>query len=335
MDVQPDPGPSSTSASTMADTSMELPDIDVDDPFNVEFIPVLTDADGEKLYSNSSLSTLQAVSLLFAWFSAFPGISKESFGRLLLILHSFLLPPGNTLPTSYAAALCLLKPYLSPVTEYHCCINDCIVYRNSGAGSFEKLCSCPVCGAPRYQSDGLSPQKRFKYLSIKTRLQRFFGNRNMSELMQKHGQSSSLSVVTNIHQSTAWREWYSYSGVFKGESRSVSFALCTDGLNPFAHGKAQYSMWPIFLVPLNLPLQVRIKPGAMFLTGIIPGPKEPKNMDSYLDIVVYDISNCIWCIPKWKLFTEGKYSFTCSGLPRAEQGFQKSRYDVYVHVYWH
>ena len=34
---------------------------------------------------------------------------------------------------------------------------------------------------------------------------------------------------------------------------------------------------------------MRIKPGAMFLTGIIPGPKEPKNMDPYLDIVVDDI----------------------------------------------
>lgn len=79
------------------------------------------------------------------------------------------------------------------------------------------------------------------------------------------------------------------SGVFQGESRSITFALCTDGLNPFSNENTRYSMWPMFLVPLNMPQSVRMKSGSMFLAAIIPGPKEPKNMDPCIDVLVDDI----------------------------------------------
>lgn len=247
--------------------------------------------ENEKLYPESTLSIIQAITLLFSWFSAFPGMSKESFSQLLLLLHTFFLPCGNKLPSTYSKAHKLLEPYLSPVTEYHCCINDCIVYRNSSAGQFANHHFCPVCDESRFQSDGVTPQKRFKYISVSSRLRRMYSNGKTSELMQQHLNPfcESQSILPNLHSSTAWKEWFDAKGMFKGDSRSVSFALCTDGLNPFTHEKTQYSMWPIFIIPLNLPLSLRIKPGAMYLTGIIPGPNEPKNMDPYLDIVVDDI----------------------------------------------
>ena len=45
-------------------------------------------------------------------------------------------------------------------------------------------------------------------------------------------------------------------------------------------------MWPIFLFVLNLPSQMWKKPNSMLLTGIIPGPGEPKDFDPYIDVVV-------------------------------------------------
>lgn len=75
-------------------------------------------------------------------------------------------------------------------------------------------------------------------------------------------------------------------GVFNGDNRAVSFAICADGLNPFAKDKNTYSMCPIFLIPLNLPHHLRKMSGAMMLCGIIPGPGEPKDMDPYVDVVV-------------------------------------------------
>ena len=73
----------------------------------------------ERLFSDAQLSTIQAVTMLFTWFSTFPGISKEAFNKLLSLLHDFILPSGNNLPANYSEAKKMIDPYLSPVTEYH------------------------------------------------------------------------------------------------------------------------------------------------------------------------------------------------------------------------
>lgn len=62
-----------------------------------------------------------------------------------------------------------------------------------------------------------------------------------------------------------------------------------DGLNPYAHEKTTYSTCPMSLVVLNLPHHIRIKAGSMLLTGLIPGPKEPKETDPYVDVLVDDV----------------------------------------------
>ena len=48
-------------------------------------------------------------------------------------------------------------------------------------------------------------------------------------------------------------------------------------------------MWPIVLFPLNLPAHVRKLSSSMMLVGIIPGPKEMKCIDPYLDVIADDI----------------------------------------------
>ena len=62
-----------------------------------------------------------------------------------------------------------------------------------------------------------------------------------------------------------------------------------DGLNPYAHEKTTYSTCPMSLVVMNLPHHLRIMAGSMLLTRLIPGPKEPKNTDPYVDVLVDDV----------------------------------------------
>ncbi len=99
------------------------------------YVPDFKDND-DRLFSDAQLSTIQAVTMMFTWFSTFPGISKEAFNKLLSLLHDFILPSGNNLPANYREAKKMIDPYLSPITEYHCCINDCIIYRDSRDGKF-------------------------------------------------------------------------------------------------------------------------------------------------------------------------------------------------------
>ena len=69
----------------------------------------------------------------------------------------------------------------------------------------------------------------------------------------------------------------------------MSFGICADGLNPFSKEKVSYSMWPIVLFPLNLPGSVRKLSTSLMLARIIPGPKEAKNIDPYMEIIIDNV----------------------------------------------
>ena len=96
-------------------------------------------------------------------------------------------------------------------------------------------------------------------------------------------------MISSIHQSEAWKEWYGQNGYFNGEPQAVSFGLCLDGTNPFSHDRISYSMCPITLIPLNLPETVRKCCASTVLVGIIPGPNEARNLDAYIDVLVDEV----------------------------------------------
>lgn len=83
---------------------------------------------------------------------------------------------------------------------------------------------------------------------------------------------------------------YDATGPFKGDPRGISFGFCTDGTNPYSKEKISYSMWPIMLSLLNLPLHLRNVRGSILLAGIIPGKDEPQNLDPYIKLLVDEIT---------------------------------------------
>ena len=130
------------------------------------------------------------------------------------------------------------------------------------------------------------------YLPIGPRLVRLFGTANLSQIVQAHGlHSSENQHINDIHSSTAWKLAYSNDGQFEGDCRAISFAVNTDGVNPFSHNKISYSMWPIILTVLNLPRSVHHSFANVWLAGIVPGnkSKEPNNLDPYLSILVDEL----------------------------------------------
>lgn len=241
------------------------------------------------LYEGSPTTVLHALVKHFHWFTDHPGISKEALSAVLATEYS-LLPPGNSLPSSYDAALRAINPYLVQPVIFDVCENDCIIFRREHA----HLTECPKCFAPRYISEQSHISRRhFTYLPLKPRLTRFFGTANLAGVLQSHATTnlSHSGAIFDIHQSEAWREAYSGSGIFKGDPQGVSLALCTDGVNPFAHNRVTYSMWPVMLTLLNLPRNLRNRFASILLVGIIPanGTKEPQNLNPYLDVLVDEL----------------------------------------------
>jgi hypothetical protein len=223
-------------------------------------------------------------------FCSSPGTSKESFSRLLKVLNGFILPDGNSLPSSYREALSVIKHLIIPVQKHDCCINDCIIFRDCQEGNFKELSECPECNEARYHPGSEVARKVFKYIPLEPRLKRMFRNQKVSSDLQSHLTSNtSTTCISDIHQSQPWMSMYHAAGPFQGDACGISLSVCTDGMNPFSKEKVAYSMSPIVLTILNLPRHTRNLPGSMLLVGIIPGNKEPSNMDPYLDILVDEI----------------------------------------------
>lgn len=197
--------------------------------------------------------------------------------------HHSILPPGNVLPDSFDRAIKVIEPFLVKPLLFHCCPNDCIVYR----GDYAELDQCPMCGASRYIRSHI-PAKPFTYLPIGPRLVRLFGTSNLAQIVQSHS-SEFCSLMYDIQDSPTWRNMYNKDGIFLGDPRGISLSLCTDGVNPFQKDHVTYSMWPIVLTILNLPRDVRQLFSNLMLVGIVPGPSEPTSLNPYLEIVVDEI----------------------------------------------
>ena len=81
---------------------------------------------------------------------------------------------------------------------------------------------------------------------------------------------------------------------FAIESRNVRLGLCTDGFQPFGQTGQQYSSWPVIVSPYNLPPWMCMKDEYMFLSIIVPGPRNPKEkLDVFLQPLIAELKH-LW-----------------------------------------
>jgi hypothetical protein len=74
----------------------------------------------------------------------------------------------------------------------------------------------------------------------------------------------------------AWQALDHFDPKFARDPRSVHLGLSTDGFHPHSTDSSMYSCWLVFVMPYNLPPNICLKQGFIFLSLVIPGPKEPK-----------------------------------------------------------
>ncbi|KAL6312664.1 hypothetical protein AAG906_018929 [Vitis piasezkii] len=153
---------------------------------------------------------------------------------------------------------------------------DCMLYSKEHANANE----CVVCGVSRWKSsDDHStdeftnsakkkkiPAKVLRFFPLKPRLQRLY-----------------MSAKTASHM-----KWH------VDEPRNVRLGLASDGFNPFGNMSISYSMWPVVLIPYNLPPWMCMKQTFFMLSLLIPGPTAPGNdIDIYLQPLIDEL-NDLW-----------------------------------------
>jgi hypothetical protein len=94
--------------------------------------------------------------------------------------------------------------------------------------------------------------------------------------------------------SIVWNEFHEEHVQFAKDSRNVQLGLSSDGFNPFDNMSTSYSMWPVILVPCNLPQWRCMKDLYMMISLLILGPKAPRNeIDVYLQPLVDDMQELL------------------------------------------
>ncbi|CAN6552438.1 unnamed protein product [Malus baccata var. baccata] len=101
-------------------------------------------------------------------------------------------------------------------------------------------------------------------------------------------------VMRHPADETAWKEFDKIYPDFAADPRNVRLGLSTDGFNPFNNMSKPYSMWPVVVVPYNLPPWRCMKKEFSIMTLLIPGDKAPgREIDVYLRPLIDELKE-LW-----------------------------------------
>ncbi|XP_045831211.1 uncharacterized protein LOC123922548 [Trifolium pratense] len=239
----------------------------------------------EGCVSHSELS--MAVRLLSI--KAEGNISQQSFNNILQAMKEGM-PKDNLVVPDFYRAKKLVSKLGMGCEKIDCCINGCMLYYKDDLMEKE----CHFCQAPRYKvgKGGKEiPFNKMHYLPLTPRLKRLYASKNSARHMRWHSEHQQVEgVLEHPSDAEAWKHFDQTYPQFSSETRNVRLGLCADGFTPFGQSGKQYSCWPIIVTPYNLPPWMCMTTPYMFLTMIIPGPRNPKaKIDVYLQPLIDEL----------------------------------------------
>jgi hypothetical protein len=169
--------------------------------------------------------------------------------------------------------------------RYDCCKDSCCCF----IGVYADLDKCPYCEQPRYDSRG-RPRATYLYLPLIPGLQVLFADKQMcEELLYCARFTSKSGKISDIFNSPHYRQLRGrhvhveeeiLSHLFFDQDTDIAMGLSTDGVCPFKNRKL--TCWPLLGVLYNLKPELCFLLEHVICFGVIPGPCEPKDLDSFL-----------------------------------------------------
>lgn len=184
--------------------------------------------------------------------------------------------------------------------EYHdCCEDSCMAF----VGPYANVTACSECGKARYRH-GSVPFKRFGSLSLISQVKALYGGVESAKAMRYRADNHDLNLddgegrIADIYDSELYRDARKKQVVVNGKvlphkyfefPRDVTLIGITDGFQLFKRGK--HTAWPLIYINANLAPGDRYSVNTVICFGIIPGPKKPKNFDSFLYVAARELGN--------------------------------------------
>jgi hypothetical protein len=171
---------------------------------------------------------------------------------------------------------------------YDCCINSCCCY----LGKYKDLVECPFCHEARYNSHG-NARRHFRYTPLTPQLQGLFQNQLMAEKLRyrsKAEQEYDPDVVQDVFDGDHYRslrqtQLHPPNGEYRifDNPEDLALGISTDGFTLFKRRRRGLSTaWPVIIINYNLHPKIRTHLENVICIGVIPGPKQPKDLNSFL-----------------------------------------------------
>ncbi|XP_028125055.1 uncharacterized protein LOC114321997 [Camellia sinensis] len=221
--------------------------------------------------------------------------SNKSFNMLLGILKDLLPVSDQVIPWTLYEAKKFLRALGLGYVSIHACKYDCALFWKENAN----LENCPICQESRYKSNygkgKKVPHKTLRYFPLTSRLQRLYMSRKTAIDMRWHKEKRvDDGILRHPADGEAWKDFDRQHPLFSQESRNVRLGLATDGFNSFGNMSNSYSMWPVIVMPYNLPPWKCMKQSFSMLSLLILGPQAPgRDIDVYMRPLIDELKE-LW-----------------------------------------
>jgi hypothetical protein len=228
------------------------------------------------------------------------GISNKIFSDILELINQLLPPCNETLPANTYEAKKFLSSMGLGYEKIPACCNDYMLFWKDN----KDLDSCTVCGESKWRADihldqdgevissrKKRPVKVLRWFPLIPRLQRLFMSEHTAHYMRWHAEDRTRDgVLRHPTDGEAWRSFDILHLDFMADSRNVRLGLAADGFNPFGNMSTSHSIWPVIIVPYNLPPWMCMKQTSFILSLVIPGPSSPgMDIDVYLQPLIDEL----------------------------------------------
>ncbi|KAA0047464.1 uncharacterized protein E5676_scaffold507G00520 [Cucumis melo var. makuwa] len=152
------------------------------------------------------------------------GWSNKSFDMVLELLRATFPMCSTTIPSLFYEVKRKLRDLGLEYETIHACKYDCVLYWKE----FPDLQHCPTCGEARYK-----------------------GSADMRWYRDKRVETD--DVLRHPADAEGWKHFGSKFPDFASDPWNMRLGLTSDGFNLFGQMSTSYSMWPVVLLPYNLP----------------------------------------------------------------------------------
>jgi hypothetical protein len=211
-------------------------------------------------------------------------ITDDAFNQIMKVT--------SNIPTSIYCVKTVLKKLVDIKPQWiDMCIYSCCAY----TGEFENKEQCPYCNTPRYQKINHSHQKKsryqFAYFSLKERLKIQYKNSDRADelryryrytLRNNFGKDGKIE---DVFDGKCYLDLLKM-GYFQDE-RDIALTGSIDGYQIFR--QKTDDCWIVLFINANLSPEKRVLKENLLITSIIPGPKEPKDFNSFMNPIVNEL----------------------------------------------